>query len=372
VIAKVLALRIIVCCINRQYSARPNPFKESIVMFRLIATITAVPIILSALVGCSSLSSGSDNSLLLDKEALPVEADEAAEIGETVTLTYVAQPYVTAYIDYYGDVIEVKDGVETVQMTMSGSQRSQSSAHPDGILVKTDQHEFDIETDDEQISQFMDPILEAMSSVEVSAVISDAGEISKLEGMKPILESTNKSISDMIETLPEEIKPMVNSLAETSLTEEAVLRRAQEDWDLAVTQWIGAELEKGYIYELEYTDTVPEFGDIEIGFDGVYEYLGKVACNEEDQAQSCVELSYQSTMKTEYAESLTKAIAENLNLPLEDDFLMSIKLDVIVVAEPSTLTTHEVSKVKSVRAPADDGSGGIEKIDRTSILFFYE
>jgi len=51
---------------------------------------------------------------------------------------------------------------------------------------------------------------------------------------------------------------------------------------------------------------------------------------------------------------------------------MSVDLNVIVVAEPATLKTHKVDKVKSVRAPEEDGSGWIENIQRTSIVYNYQ
>jgi len=300
----------------------------------------------------------------------------ADEVGEKVTLKYVAEPDITANIELFSDRIKIQDGVETVQMTMSGTLRTQTSAHPDGILAKADQYDINIETENKELKQFLDPLLETVSSVELNAVISDTGEITKLEGMKPILESTREAITNMAQGMPEEVKPMmdamVKSIIETSLTEEAMLRQAREDWSLAVLQWVDAELEKGFIYEVEYAEPVLQFGGIELGFDGVYEYLGKVDCNEKDGGLRCVELSYQSTMKPEYAKQLTQAIAENLKLPLEDDFEMSIDFDALVVAEPLTLKTHRIDKIKSVKAPSEDGAGWIENVQRTSIVYSYQ
>jgi len=203
----------------------------------------------------------------------------ADEADDTVTLTYVPQPDVTAMVELIRDRIKVKDGVETVLMTMAGSMRTQTSAHPDGLLARSDQSKFNIETEDEELREFMDPILEAMSSIDFSVVIADSGELTKLDGMKPLLESTRKAIDEMIETMPEQFKPMMNALVESSLNEEAMLRKAQKDWNLSVMQWQGGELQKGYAYEVEYGESVSEFGNLELG-------LETRACRSADKSAS--------------------------------------------------------------------------------------
>lgn len=300
---------------------------------------------------------------------MPVLADEA---GETVTLMYVAQPDVTSHVHFTGETISVRDGVETVQMTMSGSQRVQTSAHPDGIVVRSDQHEFNFETEQSELKQYIDPALEMMSSIEVTSVVSDTGEFLKLEGMKPFLDSAKQSFNKMMETYPEEIKPMMNALLSATLTEEAMQRKARKGWEIGVTRWIGMELEKGKAYDLEYSESVPEFGGIELGFDAVYEFLGKVACNENDSAMSCAELSYQSSLKPASAELLAKAIGENMNLPSDIEFSMSLDTNFILIADPMTLRTHRLDESIHTTAPGHDGTGSVGSIQRMSMVYTYE
>jgi len=297
---------------------------------------------------------------------------QANDSVDKVILTYVPQPGLTGYIEYYGDRLKIQDGVESIEMSMTGTVLAKTVKHPDGVLSLTTEPTFNFETSNTEMKQFMDPILGALSSVEIRAVISDEGELLRLEGMEQALATTRKSVSTLIDTLPVDFKPMMNNLVNASLSEEALFVKAQDNLSLQLTQWIGGELEKGYIYETEFNNKIPEFGNITVGFDGVYEYLGKISCNEADETLSCAELSFQSSMKTEHAKQLTKAVSEQLKLPIDDDFTMTFDTTVIVVAEPSTLKPFSVSKIKRVGAPANDGSGWLENIQRTNSVYYYK
>jgi len=300
---------------------------------------------------------------------LPSAANDSVD---KVTLSYVPQPGLTGHIEFYGDRLKIQHGIESIEMSMTGKMRSKTVKHPDGVLSLHTDPEFSIETSKGEMKQFLDPILGALSSIEMRAVISDTGELLKLEGMEQALDTTRQTVNTLIQTLPDELKPMMNGMVEASLSEEALLLKAQKNLNLELTQWIGGELEKGQIYETEFNDRIREFGNITMGFDGVYEYLGKISCNEEDNALSCAELSFQSSMKSEHAKQLTKAVSEQLKLPVDDDFTMVFDLNVIVIAEPSTLKPFSVSKVKRMGGPANDGSGWFESIQRTNTLYHYD
>jgi len=335
-------------------------------MFQSFAAITAVLILLSVLAGCSSTSRGSDNSRVPDKVSLPTE------VGETVTLTYVAVPDVTAHVDYYNETINIKDGIETVEETNSGSSRLRSSAHPDGILWREDQRVFDLEIKNPKVQKHLAPALEALSSIETKSVVSDTGELLKFEGMEPVSELVKQSFNDMLATSREEARPIFEAIGESLLTEEELFRNEQETWVLTVSDWVGAELEKGYIYETNYSETFPELGNVEVGFDAIYEYHGKADCNEDDKAASCVELSYRTTIKPEHAESATKALVEKLNFPTEADAVFLQDFSTILITDPLTLRPYQFDTVERARVADSEEPGWIDKIRRESFVYTYE
>jgi len=77
-------------------------------------------------------------------------------------------------------------------------------------------------------------------------------------------------------------------------------------------------------------------------------------------------------MKSEHAKQLTKAVSEQLKLPVDEGFTMKFDMNVILIAEPSTLKPYSVSKVKRIGAPANDGSGWFESMQRTNSLYRYD
>ena len=300
--------------------------------------------------------------------SFPIAADD---ISDTVALTYVALPDVSASVEFSGERISIREDVETVQFTMSGSIETQSSTHPDGILVRTNQTDVSFDSDNPEFREFMAPMMESLSSVELSSVISESGEMLTLEGMDSVLAVTKTQTRSIIDKMPDKLKTGMHALVDATLNKDAFLRRIQDDWDLEVGQWNGLEFEKGSTYEVEYGEAVQEFGNVELGFDGEFEYLGRVACNVDDDALSCAELSFKSSLKEEYAEHLTNAIATNLNLPLPDDFLMTVDTEVTLITEPSTLHPHQILKVKTISGPSDDGTGWNANIHTTRSAYTY-
>jgi len=151
---------------------------------------------------------------------LPSTANDAVD---KVTLSYVPQIGLTGRIESYGDRLKIQNGIESIEMSMTGSMQFEMAEHRDGVLSLYTDPEFNIETSKSEMKQFLDPILGALSSIEMRAVISDKGEMLRLEGMEPVLATTRKSVGTLIETLPDEHKPMMNRMVEASLSEKQSL-----------------------------------------------------------------------------------------------------------------------------------------------------
>ena len=299
----------------------------------------------------------------------PATADENRE---TVLLKYAAEAGATYSAEIDTEIIKVKNGIESVQRSISGRMRMQLQEHPDGILARSDLVDIKVETENLDLNQYMNPFYEEMYSVSMSAVIAESGEFLRLEGMQSILEAKRDSVSKLIQNSPDELKAMQTSFADTWLNREAILVQVKQNWILEVQQWVGSEFEKGYVYEVEYIEEVPEFGNVDIAFNGEYEYLGKVPCNDRDDDLSCVELNFQSSLKPEIAKALTEAISKNQNPAFDQNNLMTLDLNFRLITEPSTLRAHQFEMVKVIWAPEDNGLSWAENIASTRVTYRYD
>lgn len=296
----------------------------------------------------------------------------ADEQGDTVLLQYSGAAGSKAVGEVYADTIKIENGKETVEMTMEGSLKLHATEHADGTLYRQFDNNISVNTDMDQMQGFMRPIIEAYSNMEMRSVVSPEGEILTLEGLDEAISATQEALKGLAEDVPEEAKPYFDMVLNNAVSEETLLNQAKETWFHQVGMWIGAEFEKGYVYSSEYVEAVPAFGNLELQFDATYEYLGKVACNKGTEALNCVELAFNSVLHADHAKKLTEAIAEQLKLPLPEDFIMSIEQEIFIIAEPSTLKTHRFGEIKTVSAPNDDQSGWSQKVDRMFIDYTYE
>lgn len=294
------------------------------------------------------------------------------ETGETVLLKYVAEPGVTYFEEIEAEILKVKSGIESLERSVSGKTRIQLVEHSEGILVRGDLVYYSVETEDSDMKEYMDPFYEKLQPDSMSVVVSDLGKFLRLEGAQPELESSWRSVDDLIENSPDELRSMLSSLAETWLSEEVILAQSKQNWILVVEQWIGAEFEKGYEYQIAYLDEVPEFANVKLAFDGKYQYLGKVPCNDIDNDLSCVELYFQSSLKPESAKALTEALTTDPNLVIDDKNMVALNLGLRMITEQSTLKAHQYERIKTIWVPDDNGLSWTEHIEKMNITYNYD
>ena len=125
-------------------------------------------------------------------------------------------------------------------------------------------------------------------------------------------------------------------------TEEQLEKKIRESWDREVGAWIGATLDQGDTYEAQYTIEAPALQNAPIPMKAQFKYVGRVPCNDESEAENCVEL-----------EMLTKVNSEILAQALEDflqkagisDFHVEefqLEEKVQLITEPGTLIPHRM------------------------------
>ena len=296
----------------------------------------------------------------------------ADEVSDTVSLNFDWNTGLQSRGEAYAERIKVKNGEQEVQMTMTADVQSRIESHSEGFLLIQDTNNVEFDADFGEMSDYMKPMMESVSSIEIQAVISSDGELLSVEGMEPIISGLNESMDLIIKDAPDEIKPMLNNLKPQLVSEDKILSQVYESWDSQFGQWVGAEFEKGYYYNVEYTEQIEEFGGVELGVNGSYEYLGKINCNEKDSEQSCVELTFSSSLEPESAKQLTNAIMEQMNIPVPEGFTMEVATNILLITEPSTLKPHYYEKVRKILSPNTNEAGTEELINRFVYNYYYE
>ena len=300
---------------------------------------------------------------------LPALADE---VNDTVALTFDWSDVGNSRVEFVAERIQISDGVRSVQSTMTGEGRARLQTHPKGFQITQNQFNVKLDTDMGELTNFLKPMIESVTSMETKTVVSETGELLDIEGLEPAIESLKKSMNVLIDDSPEEVRSMMQNLIPQLVSEEAITKSVYEQWGAVVQQWAGAEFEKGYYYNVEYADRAAAFGGITLGFTGYYEYVGKANCNEQDKLKSCVELSYQSSLSPESAELLTNAVFKQMSVPVPEGFVMSIDSSILLITEAATLKPHYLEKIKTITSPNADQSGTDKKIDQKSYTYFYD
>lgn len=293
-------------------------------------------------------------------------------LSDAVSLQFVGQHNEVATVDAYFDRITVRDGKEHVELTMLGSYQSRTTKHSEGFLIRQDQHAFKMDNASDSAVSELDPIFEALQSMQTDKLISEVGELVRLENLDDAIESTRARLVPMIEAVPSHLESSFTLMLEQALSKEILTRRAQEEWTFAVGLWNNANMEKGYLYPGEYVEATNEFGGITLGFNAAYEYLGEVACNDTDEAQSCVEVHFESSMQPDYSKPLTKAIVERLRLPATEEVLVAKDINVRLITEAETLRPHQLIKIERIQKLDDDYAGWVEQVNRSRFIYRYQ
>jgi len=298
-----------------------------------------------------------------------VVADDASEV---VALNFELNAGDTSRVVFMAERTRVKNGERTVQSAMNGEGKTLVEAHPDGFILIQNVDKVEMEADMGELSKFLKPIMESASSIETRTVVSNEGAILGVDGLEPLLDTMMENINLIIDESPDEVKPILTNLVPQLVNENSILAKISETWSAQVGMWIGSEFEKGYYYDVEYTEPVAAFGGVELGFTGTYSYVGKTNCNEFDTDLSCAELTYNSALSPESAETFTNAIFSQMNLPVPEGIRLALNTSLLLITEPSTLKPHYYEKVGRVSAPSGNGDGAVERIDRSTYTYSYE
>jgi hypothetical protein len=230
-------------------------------------------------------------------------------------------------------------------------------AHPEGRLIRYT----DFATPGlSGISESQQQILQAVSSVVPSYVVSADGELLRVDRLAEVRE---RMLGWMREAVDTAAAGNLGELLSGMLSEEALFAVAAQEWNALVGAWIGAELEVGSAYEVEGDEPVPMLGNVSIPYRYELGASARVPCRPEETDPACVELilrSYPDPQQLQphleaFLQRLMEAAGVSGSLPRLSYKQFEIENEIVLIAEPATLIPHALTIVRSVTAVMDVG-----------------
>lgn len=311
-------------------------------------------------------------SLLLSfPYSIALYAEQNTPEQDSVMLAYGWKPGLTAKVSLLSERTTTK-GNTSVTGKMNGTYKLSTEAHKSGLLINffdTDVQVTESANNDMQakIQQFINKI----SSLSPSYVINNEGELVDVEKLEAMKQAMDDEFTKMFSDAPEEIQAKIRPLIDSLTSKQQLMAQITGDWNRDVAQWVGAEFEKGYDYELEYATQIPLFGNIDIPTKAKFQYNGKVPCNDKQQDSKCVSLSMLTTLDQEALRPAMMNFFKKVGAEIPENFSVQVDTSLELITEPSTLIPHSVKSEKITKSSAIGTQPVSERVEKLLITYDY-
>ena len=214
--------------------------------------------------------------------------------------------------------------------------------------------------------------IQKLSEISPSFIVGPKGELVEVVGITQLKDGMQREINTWFADSAPEVKQQMNKLLKAVLSEQQILAQIQRGWNRDVGQWIGAEFEKGYGYDIEFSTPIPFLNNAQIPTKGQYEYLGKTKCRSSDQERKCVELNFKSFLDENATQEVIGEILKKMGAEAQVSLQVKIDYEVQVVTEPKTLRPHKIIETKVVTAPIQGGSTSAVQTEIKEISYTYQ
>ena len=290
--------------------------------------------------------------------------------SHSAALAYGWHAGITTRVEYAFEKKRTQQGVERGQ-SLSGSYVLRTSEHPGGIRIDFSEVQTRIDGDDGGAGEHVVKLMEAVASNPPAYVVSPAGEVTEVVGLAELTERTREVVASTLDDAPAEVRERLLGLLAQMLTERNLLAQLQQEWNRDVGQWIGAELEQGYLYEIDFEAPVPLFGNVTVPSHGTYEYLGRTKCDAQSADARCVILAFNSSVDEQGSRPILEALFNRLGVTPPDDLVFTVDYRVELVTEPDTLLPHRVQVTKSSEVPVPGGDTAVSQLEVKEFTYTY-
>lgn len=269
-----------------------------------------------------------------------------------------------------------KRGKQKVGMNMNGTSTVSTENHEKGLKIKY--------TDTKIKSQFLgmgnvpfqkklSKFLVGLGEMDVQYVIGENGDLLDVVNFDEYQKHIKDYLDGFIKEIPKSsgrirILSMFNQLT----SRQHLLGQFQKEWNKEVGQWIDAEMERGFVYEIVEEEEIPILPGTKVPFTYKYSYLGKIACVEGGAEKNCVELQMEAEADpkamTKVMDKFLKEFEGKKSIPPTKR--MSVNTTLSLITEPDTLLPHRSLFVKKIVTEGPDGNVSV-KTEKNEGLYTY-
>jgi hypothetical protein len=163
-----------------------------------------------------------------------------------------------------------------------------------------------------------------------------------------------------------------------SITSDAMLRSAAEqDWNMLVGTWAGAEFVIGDVYASNVVEHFPLFGGVDLPMDYEFSAAQRVPCDSADSGLGCVALQMESRPDPAAVSRVLGAALAGV-IPADSASLASAAFDVRntvhLIARPESLLPYRLTVTKDVRLtlPENGRTSEYRQVDVRDQVFVWK
>ncbi len=298
--------------------------------------------------------------------------------GDITQLSYGWHPDISAEVKYKRVETKSMTGKEDSIITMNGAYLLRTKKHQKGLEIVFDEIHFDFyDTTGSVLNNKMQQFIQELMGISPSYIIDQEGYLIEITKFDKFQKKIKKEMLAFFDDAPEEELTKIQQFVNSIFSKEQLLMQIDNEWNRDVGQWIGAELEQGYTYEVEFTRAIPMLGNLEVPNKGSYEFLERVPCDNLDSNKACVKLSFFSAVD----ENATQPILEQMmrNMGVEDETTikalsnigMKIDYSLEIITEEKSLLPFYVKEIKKTTVPNPETGHNITKDEISEYRYKY-
>lgn len=279
-------------------------------------------------------------------QADSAQADDSTE-ADIVGLRFGWPPGLTAQVTAWA--FQLRENDTRADSTESAVQfRMETAPHDSGLLVTF--HDFDLlDVDAQPWLPETDRIMRRLDGLLPSYLVSPGGELLEITGLDSLVASAEAALKPVLDSVSA-ANPEAEAFLRSLVTPDIFVNRAAEMWNAMVEFWLDADLDVGWLYELETEEPSPIMPERMIPFTYEFGIVERVTCTDDAAEAACVSIELVSMPDqdslTAMLDELTAGLAEAGEGPIYEE--MQVENTVLLVTDPETLTPYWLEITQSI------------------------
>lgn len=266
--------------------------------------------------------------------------------ADTVHLRFGWTAGTSARVEVTRRSVRVAEAADTVA---GGAQyRLNAEAHADGLIISYGDFVFPPPVDTTEAAR-MNSLAEQAAAIVPRFIVDSAGAFVRLDDVAAVRAKFDTLVTRV---LPPDEAAATREGLETMLSEDALTGLAAQEWNAIVGMWADADLELGGLHSFEEEAALPMIPGATVPMISEFSIERRTSCVDGGTGEDCVEIHLVSTPDPEAMKAILAQFTERLlstpglgGIGFES---LSMKNEMVLITEPSTLKPHRVVLSKSV------------------------